>query len=162
MGSLKEKNIQTVVDYCRQKSITPEDLQKYIAGNSSDVKAADQVEKVKSTETTEKEVTEILKNFGIPAHIKGYQYVRYAIMRAKEDQDALERVTKVLYPEVAKKFKTTSSRAERAIRHAIEIAWERGDESKFEEYFGNTIDPRKGKPTNSEFIAMIVDHLRLN
>ena len=108
----------------------------------------------------EADVTEIIHEIGVPAHIKGYQYLREAIIMAVQDSKAVESITKVLYPEVAKKFRTTPSRTERAIRHAIEVAWDRGDIEIFKKYFGNTISPMKGKPTNSEFIAMLADHIR--
>lgn len=106
-------------------------------------------------------VSEIMHELGVPAHIKGYQYLRYAIVRSVNDPDMLNSVTKVLYPTVAKKFETTSSRVERAIRHAIEVAWDRGDIDVLSAYFGYTIQTSRGKPTNSEFIAMITDKLRL-
>lgn len=109
----------------------------------------------------ERAVTEIIHEIGIPAHIKGYQYLREAIMLAVEDMDIINAVTKVLYPEVAKKFNTTPSRVERAIRHAIEVAWDRGDVEVLQKYFGYTVSNIKGKPTNSEFIAMIADKLNI-
>ena len=99
---------------------------------------------------------------GVPAHIKGYQYVREAIIIAVQDMDVINAVTKVLYPEVAKRFHTTPSRVERAIRHAIEVAWDRGDVDTLNSYFGYTIHNLRGKPTNSEFIAMIADKMRLD
>ena len=107
-------------------------------------------------------VTEIIHDVGVPAHIKGYQYLREAIVMSVLDMDMLNSVTKVLYPEVAKKFKTTPSRVERAIRHAIEVAWSRGKVDTIEELFGYTISIGKGKPTNSEFIALITDKIRMN
>ena len=107
-------------------------------------------------------VTEIIMEIGIPAHIKGYQYLREAIMMAVEDIESVSAITKVLYPSIAKKFKTTSSRVERAIRHAIEVAWDRGDVDTLNSYFGYTIHNLRGKPTNSEFIAMIADKMRLD
>ena len=106
-------------------------------------------------------VTEVIHQIGVPAHIKGYQYLREAIMMAVEDMDAVSAITKVLYPSIAKKFRTTSSRVERAIRHAIEVAWDRGDIETLQSYFGYTVSGVKGKPTNSEFISMIADRLRL-
>jgi len=106
-------------------------------------------------------VTEIIHQVGVPAHIKGYQYLRVAIMMAVKDMEAVSAITKVLYPSIAKKFKTTSSRVERAIRHAIEVAWDRGDIETLQNYFGYTVSGVKGKPTNSEFISMIADRLRL-
>ena len=106
-------------------------------------------------------VTEVIHQIGVPAHIKGYQYLREAIMMAVEDMEAVSAITKVLYPSIAKKFRTTSSRVERAIRHAIEVAWDRGDIETLQSYFGYTVSGVKGKPTNSEFISMIADRLRL-
>ena len=106
-------------------------------------------------------VTAIIHEIGVPAHIKGYQYLREAIMIAVNDMDVINAVTKVLYPEVAKRFCTTPSRVERAIRHAIEVAWDRGDLETLQKYFGYTVSNTKGKPTNSEFIAMIADRLVL-
>ena len=106
-------------------------------------------------------VTEVIHEIGVPAHIKGYQYLREAIMIAVEDMEVINAVTKVLYPEVAKRFGTTASRVERAIRHAIEVAWDRGDLETLQKYFGYTVSNAKGKPTNSEFVAMIADRLVL-
>ena len=106
-------------------------------------------------------VTSIIHEVGVPAHIKGYQYLREAILIAVEDMEVINAVTKVLYPEVAKRFGTTASRVERAIRHAIEVAWDRGDLETLQKYFGYTVSNVKGKPTNSEFIAMIADRLQL-
>ena len=106
-------------------------------------------------------VTDIIHQIGVPAHIKGYHYLREAIMMAVNDPEIINSVTKQLYPSVAKRFSTTSSRVERAIRHAIEVAWDRGDVDVLTSYFGYTIHNTKGKPTNSEFIAMISDKLRL-
>lgn len=108
------------------------------------------------------EVTGILHQIGIPAHIKGYLYLRDAILMVVEDIDLLGSITKILYPEIAVLFDTTASRVERAIRHAIEVAWSRNNVDIIKKFFGYTIDAEKGKPTNSEFIAMIADHLRLN
>lgn len=106
-------------------------------------------------------VTEIIHQIGVPAHIKGYHYLRESIMMSVNNPDIINSVTKQLYPSVAKRFSTTSSRVERAIRHAIEVAWDRGDVDVLTSYFGYTIHNTKGKPTNSEFIAMISDKLRL-
>ena len=106
-------------------------------------------------------VTDIIHEIGVPAHIKGYQYLREAIILTVNDMDAINAVTKVLYPAVAKKFGTTPSRVERAIRHAIEVAWDRGDLEVLQKYFGYTVSNIKGKPTNSECIAMIADSLTL-
>ena len=109
----------------------------------------------------ETQVTKVIHQIGVPAHIKGYQYLRTAIMMTVEDSDIINSVTKILYPSVAKRYATTSSRVERAIRHAIEVAWDRGDVETLNSYFGYTIQNNRGKPTNSEFIAMIADNLRL-
>lgn len=106
-------------------------------------------------------VSDIMHQIGVPAHIKGYQYLREAIILAINDTEMMNSVTKQLYPTVAKTFNTTSSRVERAIRHAIEVAWDRGDVEVLSSYFGYTIHNTRGKPTNSEFIAMISDKLRL-
>ena len=106
-------------------------------------------------------VTEVIHQVGVPAHIKGYQYLREAIMMAVKDMESVGAITKILYPAIAKRFKTTSSRVERAIRHAIEVAWDRGDLETLQSYFGYTVSGLKGKPTNSEFISMIADRLRL-
>lgn len=106
-------------------------------------------------------VTEILHQIGVPAHIKGYQFLRDAILMTMNDPEYINSVTKRLYPEIAKHASTTASRVERAIRHAIEVAWDRGDVETLNGYFGYTIHSLRGKPTNSEFIAMIADHMRL-
>ena len=106
-------------------------------------------------------VTEMIHQLGVPAHIKGYHYLRAAILASIENQALLESVTKLLYPTVAMQFDTTSSRVERAIRHAIEIAWDRGDLDTINSFFGYTVNNCKGKPTNSEFIALLTDKLRL-
>ncbi len=106
-------------------------------------------------------VTNIIHEIGVPAHIKGYQYLREAIIIAVGDMDVINAITKVLYPQVAKAFQTTPSRVERAIRHAIEVAWDRGDLDTLQKFFGYTVSNTKGKPTNSEFIALIADRLQL-
>lgn len=106
-------------------------------------------------------ITEIIHQIGVPAHIKGYHYLREAIMLSIKNEEVINSITKLLYPTVAKKFLTTSSRVERAIRHAIEVAWDRGDIDVLNAYFGYTINNDRGKPTNSEFIAMIADKIRL-
>ena len=112
-------------------------------------------------ENLENKVTSMIHEIGIPAHIKGYHYLRDAIMMAVEDMDVLNAITKILYPTVAKKHRTTSSRVERAIRHAIEVAWSRGKVDVLDELFAYTVSYGKGKPTNSEFIALIADTIRL-
>lgn len=119
-----------------------------IAGNKNDM-------------DLQKHVTSIMHEIGIPAHINGYKYLRSAICEAITDSTLLESVTKALYPKVANQFNTTTVRVERSIRHAIEVAWDRGNLDVFQEYFGYTVSEIKGRPTNSEFIAMIVDHIKI-
>lgn len=109
----------------------------------------------------EGDVTHMIHEIGVPAHIKGYQYLREAIIMSVNDMEMLNSITKILYPTIAKKYQTTSSRVERAIRHAIEVAWSRGKMDTIDELFGYTINNGKGKPTNSEFIALIADKIRL-
>ena len=113
-------------------------------------------------ESVEIVITDIMREIGVPAHIKGYHYLRQAIKLTVDDPELMQAVTKILYPTIAKTNKTTSSRVERAIRHAIEVAWDRGDVDVLSSYFGYTIQNSSGKPTNSEFIAMISDKLRLS
>ena len=125
--------------------------------NETHVNETEKIQKVK----IENEITEILHEVGIPAHIKGYMYLRTAIMKTYDNIDILGQVTKVLYPEIARNYNTTSSRVERAIRHAIEVAWNRGNTEAIDDIFGYTVSASKSKPTNSEFIAMIADKLRL-
>lgn len=109
----------------------------------------------------EQDVTNMIHNIGVPAHIKGYQYLREAIMMSVNDPTMISSITKLLYPTIAKRFQTTPSRVERAIRHAIEVAWSRGKMETLDNLFGYTINTGKGKPTNSEFIALIADKIRL-
>ncbi len=109
----------------------------------------------------ENEITGMIHEIGVPAHIKGYQYLRESITLAVNDPDIINSITKILYPTIAKKFETTPSRVERAIRHAIEVAWNRGNPDVLNNLFGYTISNGKGKPTNSEFIALIADNIRL-
>ena len=131
--------------------------------------SAPEVRKINAYETAEHvitrdleaDVTEIIHEIGVPAHIKGYQYLRDAIVMSVNDMEMLNSITKILYPTIAKKYQTTSSRVERAIRHAIEVAWSRGKMDTIDEMFGYTIHNGKGKPTNSEFIALITDRIRL-
>ena len=110
----------------------------------------------------EQDVTDMIHEIGVPAHIKGYQYLREAIMMSVDDPGMISSITKILYPTIAKRFQTTPSRVERAIRHAIEVAWSRGRMETLDALFGYTIDTGKGKPTNSEFIALIADRIRLS
>ncbi len=115
----------------------------------------------RNAQSLEVTVTDVIHQLGVPAHIKGYHYLREAILSSIQNPELLESVTKMLYPSVANKFNTTASRVERAIRHAIEIAWDRGDLDILNAFFGYTVNTCKGKPTNSEFIALITDKLRL-
>ena len=144
---LKPCRAQTVIERTRRLTTAPsmEDVRE-------EAKARD----------LERQVTAIIHEIGVPAHIKGYQYLREAITLAVADMEVINAVTKVLYPAVAKKFGTTASRVERAIRHAIEVAWDRGDLETLQKYFGYTVSNAKGKPTNSEFIAMIADRISLD
>lgn len=135
-----------------------------VPSGSKAVDAEERKKAAKSREFTynlEKDVTDMIHEIGVPAHIKGYQYLREAIMMSVKEPDMLGSITKVLYPTIAKKYQTTSSRVERAIRHAIEVAWNRGKMETLDNLFGYTINTGKGKPTNSEFIALIVDKIRL-
>ena len=128
----------------------------------STVKATEKKEQTQEViHDLEKDVTDMIHEIGVPAHIKGYQYLRDAIVMSVNDMDMLNSITKILYPTIAKKYQTTSSRVERAIRHAIEVAWSRGKMDTIDEMFGHTIHNGKGKPTNSEFIALITDRIRL-
>ncbi len=150
-------------DYCMLKPIDYENLSQRILrvvrlrrrGNGTTHNA------VTCGKDMETQVTKVIHQIGVPAHIKGYQYLRTAILMAIQDSEVINSVTKILYPTVAKQYQTTSSRVERAIRHAIEVAWDRGDLDTLNAYFGYTIQNDRGKPTNSEFIAMIADNLRL-
>lgn len=118
-------------------------------------------EEQKASVNLETRVTDMIHEIGIPAHIKGYHYLRDAIIMAVDDMDVLNAITKVLYPTIAKNHKTTASRVERAIRHAIEVAWSRGKLDTLDDLFGYTVSNGKGKPTNSEFVALIADTIRL-
>ena len=149
-------------DFCILKPFDFSSLLSYIETSViAKEKRAAMGDKLSELPDMEAQVTKIIHQIGVPAHIKGYQYLRCAILMAIDDSDIINSVTKVLYPSVAKKFGTTTSRVERAIRHAIEVAWDRGDVDTLNSYFGYTIQNSRGKPTNSEFIAMIADNLRL-
>ncbi|MGN0160404.1 MAG: sporulation transcription factor Spo0A [Lachnospiraceae bacterium] len=115
-----------------------------------------------SDQSLELEITGIIHEIGVPAHIKGYQYIRDAILMSIRDREMINSITKILYPTISKKYQTTPSRVERAIRHSIEVAWNRGNPDIIEDYFGYTVSDGRGKPTNSEFIALIADKLRLS
>jgi two-component system response regulator (stage 0 sporulation protein A) len=120
------------------------------------------MERQQSSDILESQVTDIIHEIGVPAHIKGYQYLRTAIVMAVEDMDILNSITKQLYPTIAQIYGTTASRVERAIRHAIEVAWSRGKVETINDFFGYTVSAGKGKPTNSEFVALIADKIRLD
>lgn len=170
--SLINQNICSIleklnVDYCFKFPFNMEyfvNTLQYITTNhenetlNNDMGENEKYKKVK----IENEITEILHEVGIPAHIKGYMFLRTAIMITYENIDILGQVTKVLYPDIARTYNTTSSRVERAIRHAIEVAWNRGNTDAINDIFGYTVSASKSKPTNSEFIAMIADKLRLS
>lgn len=155
------------VDYCFKH---PFDVQHFVQSvlyitssqqtEHTQLLSGDESEKYKKVKI-ENEITEILHEVGIPAHIKGYMYLRTAILTTYYNIEILGQVTKVLYPDIARMYNTTSSRVERAIRHAIEVAWNRGNTDAIDDIFGYTVSAVKAKPTNSEFIAMIADKLRL-
>ncbi|MBE6554305.1 MAG: sporulation transcription factor Spo0A [Ruminococcaceae bacterium] len=147
---LKPVNVSSVCEH----------IESIVSRRRRDIPAVAMQTEVKGSDI-ETQVTQIIHQIGVPAHIKGYQYLRTAILLTVKDSDIINSVTKVLYPSVAKKYATTTSRVERAIRHAIEVAWDRGDVDTLNSYFGYTIQNNRGKPTNSEFIAMIADNLRL-
>jgi two-component system response regulator (stage 0 sporulation protein A) len=130
-------------------------------GNASTSSTINAVVRPLKRSSLEADVTNIIHEIGIPAHIKGYHYLREAIMMVVEEVDLLGSVTKILYPRIADRFETTSSRVERAIRHAIEVAWSRNNIETIKKFFGYTINTERGKPTNSEFIALVADRLRL-
>ena len=152
-------------DYYIMKPYSPEILYKRIVQLVKQSTVAEEQQAVAVLESGEQnmenDVTEIIREIGIPAHIKGYQYIREGIIMAIKDINMLNYITKLLYPTIAKKYKTTSSSVERAIRHAIEVAWGRGKIDVIENMFGYTVSAGKGKPTNSEFIALIADKLRI-
>lgn len=144
----RKLDIDEIVNRCRMvtRTIASRDIKVAPAAGKQDVEAR---------------VTSMIHEVGVPAHIKGYSYLREAILLVLKDRQLIESITKQLYPMVAKAYNTSASRVERAIRHAIEVAWDRGDTETLNNIFGFTINQAKGKPTNSEFIAMISDKLRL-
>lgn len=152
-------------DYCILKPVNyqglVERIKKLIRQRELMSRRPEMTDEERESVELESQVTKVIHQIGVPAHIKGYQYLRTAIMMTVNDNDVINSVTKILYPTVAKHYGTTSSRVERAIRHAIEVAWDRGDVDILNSYFGYTIQNNRGKPTNSEFIAMIADNLRL-
>ncbi len=159
--------LQAGAELCLIKPINQSNLIEYVESmlknrnQKAELAKDEKNEPHDNTPDIEAQVTRIIHQIGVPAHIKGYQYLRTAILLTVKDSDIINSVTKVLYPSVAKKYQTTTSRVERAIRHAIEVAWDRGDVDTLNSYFGYTIQNNRGKPTNSEFIAMIADNLRL-
>ena len=152
---------QAGASLCLAKPYDFDGLVAHIDALLSSGKAPADTEAASHKRDIEAQVTKIIHQIGVPAHIKGYQYLRSAILMAIEDSDIINSVTKILYPSVAKMYATTTSRVERAIRHAIEVAWDRGDIDTLTSYFGYTVQNSRGKPTNSEFISMIADNMRL-
>lgn len=152
------ENAAKVVEGLAERGFTMEDFAQFVRKLGEHNLSTDTEEK-KVTASLHQRVTKMLHEIGVPASINGYRYVRVAIEKAAMDPKILKSITKELYPGVAKEFETTPSRVERAIRHAIECAWDRGDIEVFEKYFGNTISSMHGQPTNSEFIAMLADHI---
>jgi len=161
-AEFEEQMISAGADYYFIKPVTPQSVAKRIERLSSWKTEKQKRTAEISDNDIEVVISDIMRQIGVPAHIKGYQYLRTAIKLSVEDSDMLGSVTKLLYPTVAKIFNTTSSRVERAIRHAIEVAWDRGDVDVLSSYFGYTIQSQRGKHTNSEFIAMISDKLKLS
>lgn len=163
-AKLEQELVSAGADYCFLKPFDIELMAQRIRQLVkwySDEKNELIVDYSKSGSDLEIIVSDIMHQIGVPAHIKGYQYLRTSILMAIDDPELMHSVTKILYPTVAKKYSTTPSRVERAIRHAIEVAWDRGDVDVLNAYFGYTVQNTRGKPTNSEFIAMISDKLRL-
>lgn len=158
---LEKEVLNAGAAYFALKPFNSKNLAERIYNILSGRKTESSVVKPFNNNSVEVTVTEILHQIGVPAHIKGYHYLRESIIMSINTPEVINAVTKQLYPAVAKKYSTTSSRVERAIRHAIEVAWDRGDVEILNSYFGYTIHTGRGKPTNSEFIAMISDKLRL-
>ena len=157
--NMTQRAVELGVDYYMLK---PFDIE--VLGNRlRQLKNGHQITTLRKAKTRnlDVEVTDIIHQMGVPAHVKGYQYMRYAILLVIGESNLIGAVTKELYPMIAKKYITTPSRVERAIRHAIELAWDRGNVEMMNKFFGYTINVEKGKPTNSEFIAMIADNLRI-
>lgn len=148
-----DKEFQIVI------TVPSEETRKTENGKQTDAKEERKPEQMLHLE---QDITDMIHEIGVPAHIKGYQYLREAILMSVEDPGMLGSITKILYPTIAKHFQTTPSRVERAIRHAIEVAWSRGNMDTLDSLFGYTVDVSKGKPTNSEFIALIADRIRLS
>ncbi len=161
-NEFEEQMIRAGADYYFIKPVSPQSVAKRVENISSWRTDRQKQTAIRSETDIELVISDIMRQIGVPAHIKGYQYLRTSIMLCVEDNDMLGSVTKILYPTVAKMYQTTSSRVERAIRHAIEVAWDRGDVDVLSSYFGYTIQSQRGKPTNSEFIAMISDKIKLS
>ncbi len=162
-AEFEEQMINAGADYYFIKPVNPVSVAKRVERISSwKTEKQRRKNRVYSDDDIEIIISDIMRQIGVPAHIKGYQYLRTSIMLCINDHEMLGSVTKVLYPTVAKMYNTTASRVERAIRHAIEVAWDRGDVDVLSSYFGYTIQSERGKPTNSEFIAMISDKLKLS
>jgi two-component system response regulator (stage 0 sporulation protein A) len=162
--SITQKTVELGADYYILKPFNIEVLIsriRQLAGFGAPVRPSVPTSSAAANRSLDLEVTGIIREIGIPAHIKGYQYLRDAIMMIVAEVDLLGAVTKVLYPMIAEKYNTTPSRVERAIRHAIEVAWNRGNIEMINKLFGYTVKIEKGKPTNSEFMAMIADKLRM-
>jgi len=155
----ENRNNQKIID-SQNNLLKPNQIQN-IQSVQKGLRLEDVSGKINSAYALEIEITKIMREIGIPANIKGYQYLRDSIIMAVDDMESVRTITKILYPSIAKRFKSTSSRVERAIRHAIEVAWTRGKTEVLEEMFGFTVNQNKGKPTNSEFIAQIAERLRL-
>lgn len=154
----KDKEFQIMITVPAGSKLTNSD--NTLMGKKTDSRL--ETNSLENAHDLEKDVTDMIHEIGVPAHIKGYQYLREAIMMSVEDIEMLNSITKILYPSIAKKYQTTPSRVERAIRHAIEVAWSRGKMETLDSLFGYTINIGKGKPTNSEFIALIADKIRLH
>lgn len=160
-SQFEEQIISAGVDYYFIKPVAPESVAKRIEKLSSWKRNKSKNSSLANYDI-DVVISDIMRQIGVPAHIKGYQYLRTAIKLSVNDPQMLGSVTKILYPTVAKMYNTTPSRVERAIRHAIEVAWDRGDVDVLSSYFGYTIQSQRGKPTNSEFVAMIADKLKLS
>ena len=159
-----QKSDLTVGQFLRmfQEKVTVEDATLISQSDSdSDSNSEDVSSNLVDENLIREQITSLIHEIGIPAHIKGYNYIRESLLLLFKDLEAIDDITKYLYPTIAKKFNTTPSRVERAIRHAIEVAWSRGNTDILEELFGYTINSDRGKPTNSEFLAIIADGLRL-
>lgn len=146
---------------CKTDTVKKEARELNVEFAKDNTPGMEQIRETVSNRTLEMEITNIIHEIGVPAHIKGYQYIRDAILMSVRDREMINSITKILYPSISKKYQTTPSRVERAIRHSIEVAWNRGNPDVIEEYFGYTVSDGKGKPTNSEFIALIADKLSL-